>query len=212
VAPAARRAAAAVVLVVAAAVLFGLYRIASGSEHHSYSSGTLPPSTVRLNAGTTYHLSVRGGVDEVTRRGGSLAAPPCTWSTGGGAPQGLAVAVESAQTKATNTVASFVAPASGDVRIECPGWGAVFVDDAANSAPDVAGWFLVLGGIALAVGVPLGLSALRARSLERARLRRAVSVARATGEYDEVERTVDLQFARGGDLEVRGPDGGDVLD
>jgi hypothetical protein len=185
-APAHRRAVAATALTITAVVLFGLYRIGNGSEHHAYSSGTLPAATARLNAGTTYHLAVRGGVDEIARRGGSLAAPPCVWSVADGASQGLTVSVENAQTKAVNTVASFVAPASGDIRIECPGWGAVFVDDAEDSASDAAGWFLALGTLALAIGVPLGLSALRARSLERARIRRTASVAGTPREYDQV--------------------------
>ena len=73
----------------------------------------------------------------------------------------MTVQAEGADTKATNTVATFSSPVTGVVNVDCQGWGPMFVDDANDRSPDVAGWFLVVGIAMLVVGVPLALSVLR---------------------------------------------------
>jgi hypothetical protein len=180
------------------------YRVTSGSEHHAFSAGAQPPDSVHLTAGNSYQLSVRGGVKALESRGANLTAPVCEWSVGGSASQALTVSPESDQTKATNVVATFIAPYTGNLHIDCSGWGGVYVDDADDSAGDTAGWLLVLGVITLTIGVGLGLSGLRA-SMQRESARRSARY------HDQVETFVDV--ARGGisDDEVARPYGPDVL-
>ena len=199
---AARPSAAAVVLIALGFVALALSRIAAGSEHHAYSSGTLPPRSFHLTAGTTYHLSVRGGVNELAKTA-NVSAPSCSWTSGGAASQPLTVTPENADTKATNVVASFIAPFTGDLQIECIGWPATFVDDADDTGTDWAGWFLFVGSAALAAGVPLALSA--------ARMRQRRSAAARAREDDEVEGGVDVGVPGPRDGEVADGHGLDVL-
>ena len=185
----------AVVLVVAAALFAGLYRVADGAEKHSYNSGAVPPTTVRLTQGHSYEISVPGGRDALANRGIATAQAQCSWSQEGRPDEVLNVTAISAGVRPTHAIATFVAPVSGQVHINCPEWGAVYVDDSDDSGWDYAGLFLVLTAICLTLGVALLLSALYARSAGRSR------------DDDEVEAGV---AARGGYDEVGGPDGGDV--
>lgn len=196
-------------LVVAGLALCGLYRVISGTEHHAYSSGTLPPPAVRLTEGTSYHLAVRGGVDALIKRGAVLTSPACEWSVGGSAAQALTITPYDANSKATDAVGTFTAPFTGDLHIACTGWGPVFVDDADNTPADVAGWMLFFGVLALIVGGGLAVGSLRAASASRsAGLGRAADSGRTAGEDDEVQRDVDIAVGRVQDEEVVGPHGG----
>ena len=161
-----RRAVAAVVLVVAGLMLCALYRLTAGTERHSFSPGAVPPSTVRLTEGRSYQLAVAGGVKTLKDQGQDVSSPSCSYTVPGQAPAELTVQAEGADTKATNTVATFVSPVTGVVSVDCQGWGPMFVDNADNRAPDVAGWFLVTAIVLLTVGLTLGLSALRSASGE----------------------------------------------
>jgi hypothetical protein len=116
---------------------------------------------VRLTEGRTYHLAVAGGVHALLRRGATVSSPQCSWSPDGASAQVLAVQAESADTKAINTVGSFVSPYTGSVHIGCTGWGAVFVDDADSAGGDTAGVFLLGGVVALTLGLVLALAAAR---------------------------------------------------
>jgi hypothetical protein len=202
--PVARRAVVAVLLMVAGLVLTGAFRVISGTEHQAFSVGAVPPSSVHVTAGKTYQLSVPGGVGALARRGADVGSGVCEWTAPGGASQALQVQAGGAGTKATNTVATFVAPTTGDIQVSCAGWGAMYVDDADNAKPDLAGWFLVAGVLALALGLPLGVSALRDAGRSGAGSR-----ARAS-EDDEIERIVHSVHVRSEDAEVAGSDGGDV--
>jgi hypothetical protein len=185
-----------------AALLFGaLYRIVSGTEHHAFAPGAVAPGTVHLTQGKNYMLSVAGGVKDLQARGLDVATPQCEWSVGGGASQALTVTPAGASTKAVDVVATFDAPYTGDVHVDCLGWGPIFVDDADNSAPDAAGWLLLLATVSLTAGVGLGLAALRAAGPRSER---------APGQDDEVERLVHVVRDRSADDEVLGGDGGNV--
>jgi hypothetical protein len=116
----------------------------------------------------------------------------------------LSVQLYGPDSKATDAIGTFAAPVTGDVHLDCIGWGAVFVDDADDAGGDLAGLFLVLCVIALTLGAALGLSALRLRYGP------SDESARAASENDEIERFVHLVHVRSEDGEVADPDGDDV--
>jgi hypothetical protein len=151
-------------LLVAVAFL-GLWRIAAGSQNHAYDSGPMPPTTVALTAGKTYQLSTVDGPEQLSDRGALEQPAACTWSTAGEAPQALAVTPVTADSRSTHVVATFVGPAGGDVHIECPAWGAVWVDDSDDAPTDLAGLFLVVAVITLTSGVIFALTAVYRRSI-----------------------------------------------
>jgi hypothetical protein len=150
----------------------------SNTEPHSYSRGGKPPSSVRLVAGDTYSIAIHGGVDREVQLGLSPSALQCTAALAGQAPGALELVVEQQDTKATDKIASFVSAISGVVQVQCTGIGRVYVDDAADATFDWSGVWLVLASLALAIGVPLMLSALRGP---------VRSSVRAGGEDDEVQ-------------------------
>ena len=158
----------AVALLIATVLFAGLYRVANGVEKHSFNAGAVPPDTVVLTSGHAYEISVPGGRKALENRGVSVAQAQCTWSDsasqGSANAQVLAVTVLSADVRPTHALATFVAPVSGRVHIDCAGWGAVYVDDADNSGWDYAGLFLVLTTICLTLAVAVGFSAMYERS------------------------------------------------
>jgi hypothetical protein len=151
-----------VLLLVAAALYFALFAVSRSSGHHAYDSGTAP-TTVTLTAGKQYQLAARGGRPALVSRGASADRPQCSWSTGSVVGQPLTVNPLPADSRSVNVVATFVAPISDQVRITCAGWSAVFVDDSNDSPFDRAGLFLLLGTMALAAGLALGLGVLYRR-------------------------------------------------
>lgn len=170
----------AVVLLLAAVLFGGLYRVADGLEKHSYNSGAVPPDTVELTQGRTYQISVPGGRKALAKRGISTAAAQCSVTQPSGVSQHLSVTLLSSDVRPTNAIATFVAPVSGSVRLDCGQWGAVYVDDADNAGWDYAGLFLLLTAICLTLAVALGLSALYARHGDQ--VEGGVGV--ATGDHD----------------------------
>jgi hypothetical protein len=154
---------AAVLLLIAAVLCFGLSASFKATGRHAYNSSH-PASTVALTAGKQYQLSVRGGRSALTARGLSADQPQCSWSTGNSVAQSVTVSPLPADTRSVNVVATFVAPTTARLHINCATWGAVFVDDSDNSAFDRAGLFLLLGIIALTCGLALGLATLYRRS------------------------------------------------
>jgi len=200
-----RRAIAATVLVLLGLAFAATYRIVSGTEHQSFAAGALPPDSSHVTAGKTYQLSVPGGVTTLKARGANVAAPECEWSDGGSASQSLTASAEGTGAKAVNTVATFVAPVTGDIRVDCIGWGAMYIDDADHAPADVAGWFLLLAVAALTVGAGVGVTALRMASEDV-----ALSARRSAGEDDEIERLVHVVHVNSQDGEVLDADRGDV--
>lgn len=190
---------------------FGLWRVLSGNEDLPFAEGATPPTTVHVTRDHDYMLAVPGGVKAMLARGVPSAdangaqtiSLDCTWSLRSGDEESLTVSPESTSTKATNTVGHFTAPVTGNVRINCSRWGAMFVPDADNRSSDTSGWALLIAIIALTVGAGLGLSELRL-AWERGRS------SATDGEDHEVERFVDVSGSPGQDREVRGDDGGDV--
>lgn len=194
--PVSLRPAIAVMLVVLGIGFVVLWRVAAGSEQHSYDRGAVPPAFVELTGGHSYAISIRGGVPTELTRGVSPDSLTCTVSGSGVGTQRLTLATEQEGTKATDQIASFVSPVSGQVQVACPGLEAVFVDDADDAGFDYAGLLLWLGVLALVIGVPLGLSILR----ESVRPR----------EDHEIERGIDVTDLRVEDREVGSRDRGDV--
>jgi hypothetical protein len=196
------RAAVATGLIIAALLLGALYRILSGTEHHSFDKGAVAPNSARVTLGQTYTLSVPDGVRALTARGVEVKTPQCEWSVDGSASQALTVVAAGEGTKAINVVATFVSPYTGDIHVDCLGWGSMFVDDADNASADYAGWFLLLATISLTAGVALGLAALRSAGVDSDR---------AAREDDEIERLVHAVHVRSEDHEVPRRDGDDVV-
>lgn len=186
------------VLVLTGLLCWGLFRVISATEHHAYSADPVPRRRTLVTATNTYTLSVPGGVVALQRRNVPVKDAQCEWSTAGSAMQALPVSTDP-NTKATEVVGTFISPITGDIQIECIGWGPLFVDDANNATGDPAGYFLVLATIALTVGVGVGLSALRASAASR-----------ATREHHEIEGDLDLGDVFGKHDEVGRGDPGDV--
>jgi hypothetical protein len=138
-----------------------LYAVQSRGEAHSYAPGKAPPTSVRLERGHTYWLSIPDGVRGVTAAGFDPTHLRCTAARVGQAPVALSVSGESRDTKLTTRIASFIAQSTESVHIECTGIGAVYVDNATDAKYDWSGLALVLASLALAVGLPLTLSGLR---------------------------------------------------
>jgi hypothetical protein len=203
--PIARRAVVATVLLLLGVGLAAAYRVISGTQRQAFSVGAVPPSSSQVTEAKTYQLAVPGGVTTLKKRGANVTAAQCEWSVGGSGSQLLQVTAAGPDTKATNVVGTFVSPVTGDIRVDCAGWGAMYIDDADNAPADVAGWFLVLAVIALAVGAGLGVSALRMAGDEA-----AASARRSTREDDEIERLVHAVHVRSQDEEVLDSDGDDV--
>ena len=148
------------VLIVIGAGLWLLSRSVAGSETHSYAAGR-PPASVEVIAGHSYTLAIRGGVTAAQNAGFSPSMLGCIASSPQIGVRPLKVTAEPSDTKAVNQIGTFVAPVTGRVQVTCPGLGTVFVDDAVNAPADHSGLALLLGTIALTVGVPLTLSAVR---------------------------------------------------
>jgi hypothetical protein len=187
----------AVVLVAIGLFCCGMFRVLGQSEHRAYASGAAPRA-VHVTSGQQYILAVRGGTKKLLERGVDVTNPNCTWSVGGTEAQALTVSPAGSNAKGTNAVASFIAPYTGDLHIECTNFGGVFVDNADDAGTDRAGWFLFAGVIALLVGGGLGVSAARSASLAR-------SVQGASSEYDEVQGLVDVPSGSLRDDEVGRP-------
>jgi hypothetical protein len=164
-------------LVVAGLAMWALYVKQSRSESHAYSHDGTPPNYVRLVAGDTYSIAIHGGVAREAELGLDPAVLQCTAARSGEAPGSLQLDAHDANTKATDEIASFVSEVSGEVHIECAQVGAVYVDDAADAPFDWSGVWLVFASLALVIGLPLTVSALRGTTVS----------AGSGAEYYEVE-------------------------
>lgn len=199
-----RIAGAAVVLLFAALIFAGLCRIVGGTQRHSYSPGAAPPAHAQVIENKTYELAVPGGVRSLQDRGMDVAQLQCQWSAPDSGDQLLDVSPVGADSKATNTIGTFVSPYTGAIAVDCSGWGAVFIDDAEGAAPDVSGLFLVLCVLTLTAGAALALAALRGYAVA------SRGSGRSAREDEEVERFVHLVHVRSEDGEVGRADGPDV--
>ncbi|SHF64674.1 hypothetical protein SAMN05443575_0533 [Jatrophihabitans endophyticus] len=151
----------AVALLVLGLLLWALYRFTIGTERHSFAAGATPPSEVSVIAGDTYAIGIPGGVGRTAQLLPDPQSLSCSFAPAGGARRQLAVQVEPATTKALTRIATFVAPRTGRAAVSCVGLPAVFVDDAEDVGPDLAGLWLVLASVSLAVALPLLFSVLR---------------------------------------------------
>lgn len=165
------------VLVVIGLASWALYVKQSGGEAHAYNDSGKPANYVQLVAGKTYSIAIHGGVAREAELGIDPAALQCTVTRPGAGPASLHVQPQDASTKAINEIATFVSDVSGQVHVECAGIGTVYVDDAVGAPFDWSGTWLVLASLALVIGLPLTLAALRGTTVS----------AGAAGDYDEVE-------------------------
>jgi len=205
-----RRGVAGVVLLLIGLAALGGWRLFSGAESQPFANGATPPATVHVTQNRTYSLAVPGGLPAMERAGvpttpsnaGDQLSLECAWSIGGTAAQSLTVTPEHVGTKAETTVAHFIAPATGDMRITCAHWGAMYVPDSDDRSGDPSGWMLVLATITLTLGGALALSGVYSAVAARS--------AGTPGDDGEVERFVHLVKVRSEDGEVRDADGRDV--
>ena len=188
---------AAVALLFVGIAAFGLWRVLGSTEELPYRTDAeiAPSSAVTLDA--QYSLAVPGGVQAMLDHGVPIAGGDagvetinlqCTYTAGGEANQTLAVSAASIDTKATNTVGTFVSPISGRISVQCSGWGSMFIPDADDAPADNAGTALLVGTIAITIGLCLGLSVLYSGWSRRA----ASAAAGRSGDDDEVEALVDV--------------------
>lgn len=184
------KAVAAMLLLIVGIGCGAMFRVLSGTERHSFGAGALPPASAHVTAGASYLLSVPDGVHALTARGLTPASIQCEYTSDGSAIHALDISAESTDTKATNAFASFTATFTGDISVDCLGWGQVFIDDADNAPADVAGWYLVLAILALTIGAALGLSALRSSGTDR------VGGSTSLDPDLEIERLVQLVHVR----------------
>jgi hypothetical protein len=206
----ARFAVAGVLLVLLGLGFWTLYWLRSGTEDHSFSRNPIPPTDVHLTKGKTYDLAVPGGVPAEQSLGLDPASVQCT-ITASGAAGGteLAVLPESATTKATNQIASFIAPFTGRAHVQCRGLPPVFIDNADDAPADLSGLWIVLSTVALTVGIPLLISALRSAGQPRP-VAPAPGSGLVPGEDEEIEGFVDRTRRGVVDREVGNGDTGDV--
>ncbi|HEY8301923.1 MAG TPA: hypothetical protein VIG48_08495 [Jatrophihabitans sp.] len=188
------RAVAAVVALLVGLALLGVWRVVSGSQDLPFDKGATPPSSVQVTKGHSYALAVPGGVPAMIARGmptrntgdQQVIVLECTWSPAGDSLTSvrspLTAQAETVGTKAENDVGQFYAPITGRIRVDCSGWGPMFVPNSDDRAHDWAGEALLLATILLTIGGALALSELRV-ALERARVRSTVAV----GGDDEIE-------------------------
>lgn len=207
------RAAVAVVLLLIGLAAWGLWRVLSGSENLPYTDGAAGAPSAHVTRGNTYSLAVPGGIAAMQARGvpirntgsSDVISLDCTWTSGGSAVSAPEVQPESSDSKAENTVGRFQAPVTGMLRVTCSGWGAMYIPDSDNRTADLSGWALIIAVVALSIGAPLGLSALR-NSVERQR------ALRASDEQDEVQGYVDVALGSRDDREVGRLDRDDVVE
>jgi hypothetical protein len=160
-----RQAGALAVIWLILALFFGvLYRFADSAEHHAYNAGATPPSTVTLTQGKHYQLSTAGGQAALSAAGQQVSAADCKYQLGDLPAENLGATALADDSGATHMVATFVAPVSGAVRITCAGIGAVFVDDANDSALDLGLVFVLISSLLASCGVVFGIWALYASS------------------------------------------------
>jgi hypothetical protein len=154
-------------LIVLAAVFAVLYRVENSSENHSYNSGATPPLTVHITLGRQYEISTPGGPKALSARVGAGSLNCNYTAVNGTSTDALDTTRLDDGTRTTHAVATFIAPVTGSVRIECRALQSTFIDDADNVGGDPAGLFLLLCTICLTVGAMLGLSVLYRRSQAR---------------------------------------------
>lgn len=188
------RAVAAVVALLLGLAMLGLWRVVSGSQDLPFDKGATPPSSVQVTKGRSYTLAVPGGVPAMIAHGmptrstsdQQVIVLECTWSPGGdtlsSARSPLTVQAETVGTKAANDVGQFYAPITGRIRVDCAGWGPMFVPNSDDRAHDWAGTALLLATILLTIGGALALSELRV-ALGRARIGSLAAV----GGDDQIE-------------------------
>jgi len=145
-----------------------LYKVGNSGEDHSYNDGGRPPTNVHVTLGRNYEISTPGGVPATIARDGNATTLNCNYTPViGTSTQQLTTTPLGAGTRTTHAVATFVAPVTGLIHVECRGLASTYIDDADDVSGDPAGLFLLLCIITLSAGAMFGLSALYRRSTDR---------------------------------------------
>jgi len=169
-----------VTLVVLAVLLFGLSRLVSAGQRHSYDRGATPAPTYHLTRGEKYQLSVHGGIAELRKKGllpvGS--SPQCRYSSAGGPDETITLDSVKDDERDLQVFATFTSPVSGDVHVSCVGMADVFVDDADDAGFDYSALLVVLATLVGVAGV--GVAASGGYGLERHALSSASASASAS--------------------------------
>lgn len=192
------RASGAVLLIALAVVFAVLYRIENSREDHSYNSGGPPPVNVEITVGHQYEISTPGGMNRLIAQGGLPSALNCNYTpVDGTQTRQLSTTALATDTRTTHAVATFIAPVSGLVHIECRALTSTYIDDADNVSGDPAGLLLLLCTIALTFGAALGLSALYRRGVAGLQGHFGPPSPRPGGsEYGQLPPSPDDQFGR----------------
>lgn len=153
------RSVAGLALLALAALAFCL-RPVVGQHDRAWSADARPASSYELVAGRLYHLS---SVEGPT--GAAQAPLSCTWRPMGGAQTAGAAAplatTPGSVERVTHVIASFVAPATGQVQVACAGLGAVFIDDVQGLGRDRSSLLLLIGTALGVAGLCLAASGVR---------------------------------------------------
>jgi hypothetical protein len=159
-----------------------------GNEALPYTTGAAPPAAAHVTRDAQYSLAIPGGVHALLARGAPAGAGSsaltltCSWTGSDTAPEPLTLTPENTDTKATNTIARFAAPTTGDIRVSCANWGAVYIPDADNRPTDWAGFWIAVSCLTL----PLGAAVWMSVAYEAYRRRPA-----SAAELDETADSVD---------------------
>lgn len=159
-----RRLVAGVLLLVLAVLVWAGHVFVAAGGGHSWDAGSQPPATVHLTAGRNYTLSTSGGLGALVA--GKASTEPsvrCTYSAAGRASTALPVQPLAYDARITHEIATFTSSVSGDVSVGCADVSAVFVDDADDASPDLAGVLVIVCAVFALGGVALTLSGLAAR-------------------------------------------------
>jgi len=150
-----------IVTVLLGLVLAGLAALTHGSQEHSYGGSSVPPQYSSVTQGKEYFLSVPGGIRALSDLGQDPQVMACEYLTPDGQRSSLEFTPEPGDSKATNAFGRFVAPVGGPIGVDCPGYGAVFLDGADDASADWSGAALLGAVVLLTIGLGLTLSTVR---------------------------------------------------
>ena len=130
-------------------LFFAAYLLSTDGGARSSDRDPVPSPTIEVTANKLYHLSTIDGPTALVSD-----SIQCTWTMPNRADNTfLPVTIARGDARVTHVIGTFVGPINGTIKIACPATGAVFVDDADNTAFDYGGLWVVLTSIAALVGV-----------------------------------------------------------
>lgn len=160
------RAAAAAILVILGIAFAAIAALSASSAQSSYFDKSVPVQYASVTRDATYFVSVHGGEAALARAGLQASTFSCQYVIKGETELNpLTLTPENSDSKATNAVASFAAPITGQIQLHCASFaGHVYIDDADNSPFDLVGLYVLLCILTLTTGIGLGIAAVRSAS------------------------------------------------